>query len=1124
MTGVSLQCLSSALAIALIVIAGGIIGALSISLGNEAVDRTKGTWKEGLFTMNSVSMNGFHDLSSACDEGITNFLSRGTEVADQLTLDVMTSAMAISIHKMETWADAPMQSVAIIRDYFKSLPPADWVDTEVWRRALNHIRTVYLNGFGRGVKGISIRASREQPVDGVDVEQFVQWMVNPPNRNTDYSRFVDYVPFEVVVPIRFDCNSSYSEAQCRTNNCIWCTGPAGGVCANPMRKDVTVSPPVPSVCPSGYALPQGYRLQWYQTTFVPYALGFAREDGTPYLGSCGLRMDGAATPELGCGCNARNDYILKGGSAVNLVVNGSFASTLKRNGEYPAWGTNSVTEPGMCRVPEGLSGLSQHTGLIRSGKYGHSKVHWSVVGLETVGPKLELPTYVFERVCLPGDANCLTLSVQAGIDTLMVTEFLKKAVENTVAGTRLYAVQRDSLRAGKCEDDFYRVLEIMGLNCAILQILGAVCDEDLFQLPIIGSLFARHILFRDLCPASCDICSDGRYPVRLVEGVLLGASRGDAHVNIPVNESSLQGLGISDMAAAHATESSDPIISGHARAVVANHGGLFSELPPRETWTGDATSNLTWWVMARHTKIGDDSATQLVMTVIMLVNRSAAVEPVIASMDDTRQQFDSRQRESISRFNELVNSSLEAIYSNDRETEEDKTKGFIILYSSVGFFILVLMALSVFLVRLIVAPLLQLQQDMSAVAVMRLEGVDRERTLSRLSEVKSMQISFRSMVSNLIEFRSYMPPSVLVHVVDSPVISVTDDDDDNDDDDSESKRESWSTRGTDTSEMRTPAERRLPTNNEITLLGLTRSVSANIKAPIKKVRVTLVNSNVVGYLGTHLDLASASHSEWMAADVGQWVQSVTAAKGLADTVSGDRRSASFNARQGCSNHAAAAISVAFSRTGGVSLSSGVATGPAVCGDFGSASLVRFMILGTVPTFVPLLERAAREWDCRVLVSQEVYGDAELKWDGLLKGIVTYSKWRGQSNRLFSITGAKKVGMQDNDEWMYQLASIPQNVHERDNEAAEIVIKKQLDAALEHEQSLQQTEIPHAARDPANRCWVMREVGLYPLTVHEAAHLRAGGREASTADHRKSSGSQKESPALALSSEVSVIQN
>eukprot|EP00756_Hemistasia_phaeocysticola_P032468 Hpha_TRINITY_DN16408_c4_g2::TRINITY_DN16408_c4_g2_i2::g.159416::m.159416 len=98
-----------------------------------------------------------------------------------------------------------------------------------------------------------------------------------------------------------------------------------------------------------------------------------------------------------------------------------------------------------------------------------------------------------------------------------------------------------------------------------------------------------------------------------------------------------------------------------------------------------------------------------------------------------------------------------------------------ILYIVVGGSAVIMMLVSVLFVMRIVAPLVQLQLDMAEVAVMKLENVDEGRPLSALQEVGAMEESFKMMISNLREYRSYMPASVLM-------------DDDDDEEEAETER------------------------------------------------------------------------------------------------------------------------------------------------------------------------------------------------------------------------------------------------------------------------------------------------------------------------------------------------
>eukprot|EP00756_Hemistasia_phaeocysticola_P013181 Hpha_TRINITY_DN15256_c4_g11::TRINITY_DN15256_c4_g11_i1::g.65079::m.65079 len=70
----------------------------------------------------------------------------------------------------------------------------------------------------------------------------------------------------------------------------------------------------------------------------------------------------------------------------------------------------------------------------------------------------------------------------------------------------------------------------------------------------------------------------------------------------------------------------------------------------------------------------------------------------------------------------------------------------------------------------------------------------------------------------------------------------------------------------------------------------------------RRARVSLAAGNTLGYISSYDSLADESHNQWMVGDVEQWCAVVQGAKGVVDLISGDRRYASFNARQGCGEH------------------------------------------------------------------------------------------------------------------------------------------------------------------------------------------------------------------------------
>ncbi|KAJ9472901.1 hypothetical protein DIPPA_21561 [Diplonema papillatum] len=72
-----------------------------------------------------------------------------------------------------------------------------------------------------------------------------------------------------------------------------------------------------------------------------------------------------------------------------------------------------------------------------------------------------------------------------------------------------------------------------------------------------------------------------------------------------------------------------------------------------------------------------------------------------------------------------------------------------------------MIAASAWFVFALTAPLITLQKDLFFVLKMKLDMVDLNQPLSRLSEVREMQACFDEMLANLKVYRDFMPASVL---------------------------------------------------------------------------------------------------------------------------------------------------------------------------------------------------------------------------------------------------------------------------------------------------------------------------------------------------------------------------
>eukprot|EP00756_Hemistasia_phaeocysticola_P029308 Hpha_TRINITY_DN16224_c2_g1::TRINITY_DN16224_c2_g1_i2::g.11966::m.11966 len=193
--------------------------------------------------------------------------------------------------------------------------------------------------------------------------------------------------------------------------------------------------------------------------------------------------------------------------------------------------------------------------------------------------------------------------------------------------------------------------------------------------------------------------------------------------------------------------------------------------------------------------------------------------------------------------------------------------------------------------------------------------------------------SFMQLLHNLRSYKAYLPHSVLVPeeevlvpkeevapqgaleesqwslsvsggraVSGSPTFSLYPDNDSNADpvDDACSVSASWP--GSAASTHTEPAGLSQPVLSRPSSMS---NMVRDLRAVPRCSRVSLAAGNMVGYLSSSGDLACLAgdaNIEWIAADVERWCSVVFAAKGVVDLIGGDRRYASFNARQVCGGH------------------------------------------------------------------------------------------------------------------------------------------------------------------------------------------------------------------------------
>ena len=340
-----------------------------------------------------------------------------------------------------------------------------------------------------------------------------------------------------------------------------------------------------------------------------------------------------------------------------------------------------------------------------------------------------------------------------------------------------------------------------------------------------------------------------------------------------------------------------------------------------------------------------------------------------------------------------------------------------------------LLAIAVVFTRYITSPLLKLGSEMASVAVMDLEAVDTGRAVSQLSEVGMMQRSFVTMVANLVEYRNYMPQSVLVNDSDKEEESVTESARDQRSQSGRSTRSHTTTR-TQSSVVTTQAQKALLRVEEL-----------------KKKKVSLAHMNVVSW---HAFIKKHKDSEVLSAHAGVIERILTAVqhnKGVCDTFSGDKMLATFNAFVPKPSHCASCVKAAHEAATALgdvhTISYGCTTGEARVGNMGCNGMKKVSILSQSMSWVVALERWNRMNDLPGVIDRNLSRETEGQVVLRCAGAVLYEKFSEKAQTVFAVKG---LCSSENEEWMYQLESASNNPHALWNEVFEHIIRQDFEKA------------------------------------------------------------------------------
>eukprot|EP01063_Lacrimia_lanifica_P003925 TRINITY_DN1217_c0_g1_i4.p1 TRINITY_DN1217_c0_g1~~TRINITY_DN1217_c0_g1_i4.p1 ORF type:complete len:695 (+),score=301.29 TRINITY_DN1217_c0_g1_i4:156-2240(+) len=362
---------------------------------------------------------------------------------------------------------------------------------------------------------------------------------------------------------------------------------------------------------------------------------------------------------------------------------------------------------------------------------------------------------------------------------------------------------------------------------------------------------------------------------------------------------------------------------------------------------------------------------------------------------------------------ESIDASEVKIRADKRASEEavdgKKQDAMIVTIAVTASVALVLMGLSVALTHMILAPLNSLREDMACVATMHVEAVDLDAPLSKLSEVNSMEQSFQQLVRNLVEYKQYMPASILVHSsedeADVDVATVS------------------SMRSKDTQSVRSTSSYKAAKAQ-----ATGRLADATLRAKV----ITVVSYNVTGWLPVAKGLMDHKFQDLASNVTGAMLASVTARKGVIDLFSGDHFLAAHNAFQHQGTHRASAIRAALdavrevARGSGVHalrLSYGACSGDARIGQMGCTGMKKVTITSPVVPFAFALEayNNARGYGgvADAFLATEIGSEFELRKTDMIRYNKRTASTDGRNTAIVVHEVLREVSMSDG-EWMYQL--------------------------------------------------------------------------------------------------------
>eukprot|EP01065_Artemidia_motanka_P032835 TRINITY_DN39813_c0_g1_i1.p1 TRINITY_DN39813_c0_g1~~TRINITY_DN39813_c0_g1_i1.p1 ORF type:complete len:695 (+),score=190.98 TRINITY_DN39813_c0_g1_i1:76-2085(+) len=210
---------------------------------------------------------------------------------------------------------------------------------------------------------------------------------------------------------------------------------------------------------------------------------------------------------------------------------------------------------------------------------------------------------------------------------------------------------------------------------------------------------------------------------------------------------------------------------------------------------------------------------------------------------------------------------------------------------------------------------------------------------------------------------------------------------------------------------------------------------AKLARPSHHVRVTLLVVNRLQFLDLVRRMEFSTLCDLLQYDVSNFVSVVTSQRGVTDILSGDHLYANFGAARGCRTHRLSATNSACTlclpspqlacespRTPAreARMTAAVCSGSCKCGDFGSASAQRFMVVGPCFSMLCVVERLSARWEVPVLVDGTVEQDVNHAWYLRLRQALSFPKTSAAPTRIWEVMSPVRRASNP-AEWMYELS-------------------------------------------------------------------------------------------------------